>query len=91
MPDPSSQESARKAAQGVGRALGATGRVLVVLADGDAVAARSFRNLPEVQLIAARELNAYDVLVNDCVVFTQATLPSSAAAEAAAPAEEGEK
>ncbi|MCB0963794.1 MAG: 50S ribosomal protein L4 [Acidimicrobiales bacterium] len=72
-------------------ALGATGRVLVVLADGDAVAARSFRNLPEVQLIAARELNAYDVLVNDCVVFTQATLPSSAAAEAAAPAEEGEK
>lgn len=72
-------------------ALGADGRVLVVLADGDAVAARSFRNLPEVQLIAARELNAYDVLVNDCVVFTQATLPSSAAAEAAAPAEEGEK
>lgn len=72
-------------------ALGAEGRVLVVLADGDAVAARSFRNLPEVQLIAARELNAYDVLVNDCVVFTQATLPSSAAAEAAAPAEEGEK
>ena len=72
-------------------ALKTEGRVLVVLADGDAVAARSFRNLPEVQLIRARELNAYDVLVNDCVVFTQATLPSSAAAEAAAPAEEGEK
>lgn len=72
-------------------ALGATGRVLVVLGDDDAVAARSFRNLPEVQLISVRELNAYDVLVNDVVVFTQATLPSSAAAEAAAPAEEGEK
>ena len=72
-------------------ALGATGRVLVVLADGDAVAARSFRNLPEVQLIAARELNAYDVLVNDCVVFTTDTLPSSVAADAAAPAEEAEK
>ena len=84
-------EPKTKDAKAALEALGATGRVLVVLADGDAVAARSFRNLPEVQLIAARELNAYDVLVNDCVVFTQATLPSSAAAEAAAPAEEGEK
>ena len=72
-------------------ALEAEGRVLVVLGDGDAVAARSFRNLPEVQLISVRELNAYDVLVNDVVVFTTDTLPSSAPAAAAAPAEEGEK
>jgi large subunit ribosomal protein L4 len=62
-------------------ALGATGRVLVVLNDGDGVAARSFRNLPEVQLINARELNAYDVLVNDVVVFTKDNLPTTAAAE----------
>ena len=61
-------------------ALGATGRVLVVLNDGDGVAARSFRNLPEVQLINARELNAYDVLVNDVIVFTKDNLPSSAPA-----------
>lgn len=67
-------------------ALGATGRVLVVLNDGDAVAARSFRNLPEVQIINARELNAYDVLVNDVVVFTKDNLPTTAA-----PAEEAEK
>ena len=33
--------------------------------DADAVAARSFRNLPEVHVINAGELNAYDVLVND--------------------------
>ena len=33
----------------------------------------SFRNLPEVQLIKAGELNAYDVLCNDWIVFTQAT------------------
>ena len=58
-------------------ALGAEGRVLVVLTDGDGVAARSFRNLPEVQVINSRELNAYDVLVNDYVVFTQANLPTS--------------
>ena len=63
-------------------ALGVTGRVLVVLGDGDGVAARSFRNLPEVQLINSRELNAYDVLVNDCVVFTRDNLPTTAVAEA---------
>ena len=61
-------------------ALGATGRVLVVLTDGDGVAARSFRNLPEVQVINSRELNAYDVLVNDYIVFTQDNLPTSVAA-----------
>ena len=61
-------------------ALGATGRVLVVLGRDEALAARSFRNLPDVQVIAVGELNAYDVLVNDCVVFTQATLPVAAPA-----------
>ena len=61
-------------------ALGAEGRVLVVLNDGDGVAARSFRNLPEVQIINARELNAYDVLVNDVVVFTKDNLPTTAPA-----------
>ena len=72
-------------------ALGAQGRILVVLTDGDGVAARSFRNLPEVQIINSRELNAYDVLVNDFVVFTQDNLPTSVSTEAAAPAEEDEK
>jgi len=72
-------------------ALGAQGRILVVLTDGDGVAARSFRNLPEVQIINSRELNAYDVLVNDYIVFTQDNLPTSVSTEAAAPAEEDEK
>jgi large subunit ribosomal protein L4 len=80
-----------KAAKAALAAIGAEGRVLVVLGEDDAVAARSFRNLPEVQLILSRELNAYDVLVNDVVVFTQATLPSSAPAEPAAAAEEESK
>lgn len=61
-------------------ALGVAGRTLVVLGRDDVVAARSFRNLPEVQLISVGELNAYDVLVNDYVVFTTATLPSAAPA-----------
>jgi large subunit ribosomal protein L4 len=40
-------------------------------------AIRSFRNLPEVQLIESGELNAYDVLCNDYIVFSQASLPGS--------------
>jgi large subunit ribosomal protein L4 len=67
-----------KAAKAALAALGTSGRVLVVLGGAtDAIAARSFRNLPEVHVISVGELNAYDVLVNDYVVFTQATLPSS--------------
>ena len=60
-------------------ALGVDGRALVVLGSDDVNAAKSFRNLPEVQIIEARELNAYDVLVNDYVIFTKATLPQPTA------------
>jgi large subunit ribosomal protein L4 len=56
-------------------ALGVDGRVLVVLGPEEAVAAKSFRNLPEVHVLAVGELNAYDVLCSDWVVFTEATLP----------------
>lgn len=53
-------------------------KALIVLdLETDEAAFRSFRNLPEVQLILAGELNAYDVLCNDWVVFSQATLPGS--------------
>jgi large subunit ribosomal protein L4 len=55
--------------------LGVDGRVLVVVGRDDAAAALSFRNLPEVQLIAPGELNAYDVLCNDWVIFTRDLLP----------------
>lgn len=68
-------------------ALGLDGKVLLVLADGDDVAARSFRNLPRVQLLRAAELNAYDVLSNDWVVFTSDTLPTAGAPRGAAAAE----
>jgi large subunit ribosomal protein L4 len=58
-------------------ALGVSGRVLVVLGDGDGYADRSFGNLPEIQTIMAGELNAYDILVNEWVVFTDETVPRS--------------
>lgn len=57
-------------------ALSLFGKVLCVLAPTDTVAARSLRNLPQVRTIAAGELNAYDVLDADWVLFTDETLPS---------------
>jgi large subunit ribosomal protein L4 len=57
--------------------LGLEGKVLVVLGQDDGVAARSFANLPQVQLVLEGELNTYDVLRNDWVVFTDETLPGN--------------
>lgn len=54
---------------------GLTGRVLIVVGDEDVNVVKSFRNLSRVQLCHRRELNAYDVLVADDVVFSRATLP----------------
>jgi large subunit ribosomal protein L4 len=58
------------------QALGVDGRALVVLGVGDDVAWKSFRNLPQVHVIEVGQLNAYDVLVSDCVIFTSDTLPT---------------
>jgi len=58
-------------------ALEIEGKVLLVLGNDNDTAARSFRNLPSVQLVQASELNAYDVLCSDWLVFTQATLPAT--------------
>ena len=62
-------------------AIGAEGRVLVVLAAADENTFKSFRNLPEVNVITTDQLNTYDVLVSDVVVFTQDALPSAAPVE----------
>ena len=63
-------------------ALGVSGRTLIVIdatVEADIVAAKSFANIPSVQIIEAGELNAYDVLCNDYVVFTKAILPGVSA------------
>ncbi len=57
------------------KALGVSDRVLVVIGREDEDAYKSFRNLPEVQVMLQGELNTYDVLCNDWVVFTNETLP----------------
>ena len=59
-------------------ALGVDGRVLVVLDREQEAAAKSFRNLPDVHVILPSELNAYDVLCSDWVVFTRGNLPGGA-------------
>ena len=56
-------------------ALGVEGKALVVVDIDDTNTIKSFLNLPEVQLIESRELNAYDVLCSDYVIFSHATLP----------------
>jgi large subunit ribosomal protein L4 len=52
------------------------GKVLVVVTPEDQTPSLSFRNLPDVHVLLAGELNAYDVLCSDWVVFTRASLPS---------------
>jgi large subunit ribosomal protein L4 len=58
-------------------ALGVSGRVLVVVTGDDDLAIKNFRNLPEVQLILTGELNAYDVLCNEWIVFSKDALPAT--------------
>ncbi len=58
-------------------ALGLEGKVLVVLGNDDATALRAFRNLAHVKTIDAGEINAYDVLDCDWILFTDATLPTA--------------
>ena len=53
-------------------------RVLLVLDRTEQVVWKSFRNLGErVQIILPEELNAYDVLVNDWLVFSATTLETT--------------
>jgi large subunit ribosomal protein L4 len=56
--------------------LGVEGRVLVVLSRDDQATWKSLRNLQDIHVLTTGELNAYDVLVSDWVVFTEASLPT---------------
>ena len=51
---------------------GATRKVLVVTTAEDELTWKSLRNVPFVHLLAQDQLNTYDVLASDYVVFTQA-------------------
>jgi large subunit ribosomal protein L4 len=80
-----------KAARGVVEALlGAVegtnerSRVLVVLDRADTVGLLSLRNLPEVHLLWPDQLNTYDVLYTDVVLFTRTALDEFLAGPVAA-------
>ena len=55
-------------------ALGLEGRVLIVLSREETVAWLSLRNVPTVHVVAPDQLNTYDVLVSDQVLFSKAGL-----------------
>ena len=55
--------------------------VLIVLERGDEQARKAVRNIPTVHVLTSDQLNAYDVLVSDDIVFTQAALDSFVAAK----------
>jgi len=62
-------------------ALDVEGRVLIVVNQNDLNTWKSFANLDRVHVISPGELNAYDVLVNDWVVFAKSTLPDAISPE----------
>jgi large subunit ribosomal protein L4 len=54
--------------------MGVEGKTLLVLAPSDRIAERSVRNLPTVNALRVGQLNTYDVLWADTIVFTSDTV-----------------
>jgi large subunit ribosomal protein L4 len=75
--DAPSPKAARRIVEGLlARSEGTSERtgVLAVIDRDDRVSLLSLRNLPEVHILWPDQLNTYDVLVNDVVLFTNAAL-----------------
>jgi large subunit ribosomal protein L4 len=66
--------STRQAVEVLGK-VGVEGKVLAVLTRDDDAVWKSLRNLPDVHVLTTDQLNAYDVLVSDYVLFTKDSLP----------------
>ncbi|MFM1916962.1 MAG: hypothetical protein RJB01_477 [Actinomycetota bacterium] len=72
-----------KAAVATLDALNLDGSLLVVIARDETASWLSMRNLPEVAIVAPDQLNTYDVIVADQVIFTKAALENFLAGPAA--------
>jgi large subunit ribosomal protein L4 len=72
-----------KAALAALRGVSERNNLLVVIERANDVAALSVRNLPEVHVLYVDQLNTYDVLVSDDVVFTKAAYEAFVADKAA--------
>ena len=64
------------------KALNVEGQILIVLTREEAVAWLSLRNLGDVAIVAPDQLNTYDVLISDHLVFTQGAYESFVAGPA---------
>ncbi len=71
------EKPSTKAAIAALKDLNVEGKALVVLGRDEDVAWKSFRNLGEVHLLHSDQLNTYDVLVSDYVVFSAECLPGT--------------
>jgi large subunit ribosomal protein L4 len=58
-------------------------RFLIVITRDDELAERAVRNIPAVHVLPVDQLNAYDVLVSDDIVFSSAALEAFVAAKSA--------
>ncbi|MDT0116092.1 50S ribosomal protein L4 [Microbacterium sp. PRF11] len=73
-----------KTAATVLNALGAVKNVLVVIDRDDELTVKSVRNLAYVHVLSFGQLNAYDVLVSDDIVFTKAAYDAFVASKSGA-------
>ncbi|MFT4471090.1 50S ribosomal protein L4 [Arthrobacter sulfonylureivorans] len=78
------EKPSTKAATAALRAITERKNLLVVIERANDVAALSLRNIEEVHTIYVDQLNTYDVLVSDDVVFTKAAYDAFVAAKATA-------
>ena len=65
-----------KAAKTALDAIGAEGKVLIITDLQDVNTEKSFRNLSNVNVLSSDQLNVFDILVSDSIVFTKNNLPT---------------
>ena len=66
-----------KAAKTALEAIGAEGKVLIIIDLQDENTEKSFRNLSNVNVLSSDQLNVFDILVSDSIVFTKNNLPTT--------------
>ena len=65
-----------KAAKTALEAIGTEGKVLIITDLQDVNTEKSFRNLSNVNVLSSDQLNVFDILVSDSIVFTKNNLPT---------------
>ncbi len=66
-----------KAAKTALEAIGVEGKVLIITDLQDENTKKSFRNLSNVNVLSSDQLNVFDILVSDSIVFTKNNLPTT--------------